>query len=364
MTDDPHDLRRLLNLSSFEEAAARALPTVAWDYYRSGAWGETTVRWNREGWEAIRLWHRVCRDVAHRDASVELFGRRWPFPLALAPTALHMLAHPEGEVATARGASACGTPMILSSFSSVAVEAVAAATTAPLWMQLYVGRDRDFVVELAERARLAGCSALVLTLDTPVWGTRERDIHNGWRLPHGIDVVNLVRPGQVGPTGHSGAGIGEVLGWTIDPSMSWKDLAWLAERTPLPVIVKGLCRGDDALRAIDHGARGVIVSNHGGRQLDGAPPTAESLPEVAAAVKRRVPVLVDGGIRRGADIVRALALGADAVAIGRPTLWGLATGGSAGVQRVIELLRAEFDLAMALCGCASVEEVAGWLLRR
>jgi 4-hydroxymandelate oxidase len=359
MHDTLHDL---LNLHAFEDAAARSLPTLAWDYYRSGAWGESTVRWNREAWESIRIWHRVCRDVSERRTTTNRFGATWPMPLLLAPTALHRMAHPDGELATARAASATETPMILSSFSSTSVEEVAATTKAPLWMQLYLGRDRDFVIALAERARVAGCSALVLTVDTPVWGTRERDIHNQWRLPHSMEVVNLMRPNHAGPTGHTGVGIGEALGWTIDARMTWADVAWLAERTPLPLLVKGLCRPDDARAAIDHGARGVIVSNHGGRQLDGAPPTAESLPAVAAAVDRRVPIIVDGGIRRGADILRAIALGADAVAIGRPVLWGLAVGGSAGVERVIALLRTEFDLAMALAGCATVAEITPDLL--
>jgi 4-hydroxymandelate oxidase len=359
MHDTLHDL---LNLHAFEDAAARSLPTLAWDYYRSGAWGESTVRWNREAWESIRIWHRVCRDVSERRTTTNRFGATWPMPLLLAPTALHRMAHPDGELATARAASATETPMILSSFSSTSVEEVAATTKAPLWMQLYLGRDRDFVIALAERARVAGCSALVLTVDTPVWGTRERDIHNQWRLPHSMEVVNLMRPNHAGPTGHTGVGIGEALGWTIDARMTWADVAWLAERTPLPVFVKGLCRPDDARAAIDHGARGIIVSNHGGRQLDGAPPTAESLPFVADAIDRRVPIIVDGGIRRGADILRAIALGADAVAIGRPVLWGLAVGGSAGVERVIALLRTEFDLAMALAGCATVAEITPDLL--
>jgi 4-hydroxymandelate oxidase len=360
MNDALHDL---LNLHAFEEVAARSLSRLAFDYYRSGSWGESTVRWNREAWESIRIWHRVCRDVSSRRTTTDRFGSTWPLPLLLAPTALHRMAHDEGEIATARAASATGTPMILSSFSSTAVEEVAANTKAPLWMQLYVGRDRDFVLALADRARRAGCTALVLTIDTPVWGTRERDMHNQWRLPHHMEVVNLIRPNHDGPTGHSGVGIGEALGWTIDARMTWADVAWLAERTPLPVFVKGLCRPDDAHAAIDHGARGIIVSNHGGRQLDGAPPTAESLPFVADAVGRRVPIIVDGGIRRGTDILRAIALGADAVAIGRPVLWGLAAGGSAGVERVIRLLSVEFDLAMALAGCASVEDITSDLLR-
>lgn len=355
-TDGEFEPDRFLNVLELAARAERRIPTVAWDYFRSGAWGEHTVRWNVEAWERLRIRHRVLVDVSRRELGVEVCGAKAAFPLFAAPTALHRLAHPDGELATARACAAAKVPMVLSSLSSTAVEAVCAANAGnTTWMQIYIGQDRGFVGELAERARAAGCTALVLTVDTPKWGTRERDIHNGFRVPDGIEIANLARPG--GPTGHTGRGIGESLGWTISESLSWKDLAWLAGRTPLPVLVKGVCRDDDALRAIDHGARGIFVSNHGGRQLDGAPPTAESLPEVAAAVKGRVPVLVDGGIRRGIDILRAIALGADAVAIGRPILWGLGAGGEAGVRRAIEILRGEFDLAMALAGCRNVREV-------
>ena len=357
------DPRTMLNVFEFEEAAGKALDPLAWDYYRSGAWGEWTVKANRDAWDRLRIWHRVMVDVSRRDSSLKLFGASLPFPLLIAPTALHRLAHDEGEVATARAASALKVPMILSSLSSVAIEDVCKATTAPVWMQLYVSKDREFTISLAERARAAGCSAIVLTTDTPVWGMRERDVRNGWKLPPGISVVNLVRPNHDGPTGHDGAGIGAALGWTIDASLNWRDLRWLVDRVRLPIIVKGLCRGEDASRALDAGARGVIVSNHGGRQLDGAPPTAESLPEVIRAINGRAPVLVDGGIRRGADILRALALGANAVCIGRPILWGLATAGSAGVERVLEIFKTEFDLTMALSGCRSLSEITRDLVR-
>lgn len=357
------DVSKLLNVGSFEDVARERLDRLAYDYYRSGAWGETTVRWNREAWERLRIWYRVMVDVSRRDTSTRLFGATIPFPLCLAPTALHRMAHPEGERATARAASAAGVPMILSSFSSTSVEEVCASTAAPVWFQLYVSKDRAFTLSLCERARAAGCAGIVLTVDTPIWGTRERDIHNGWRLPPGIDVVNLVRPGDGVPSGHEGAGIAEVLGWAIDAALSWRDLTWLVDRVRMPVLVKGVCRADDALRALDAGARGVIVSNHGGRQLDGAPATADCLPDVVRAVDRRAPVLVDGGIRRGADILRALALGATAVCVGRPILWGLAADGERGVGRVLALLRQEFDLAMALAGCRSVGEITRDLVR-
>jgi 4-hydroxymandelate oxidase len=272
------------------------------------------------------------------------------------------MAHPEGEVATVRGAGACGVPMVLSSLSTCTVEEVAAAATAPLWMQIYVSQDRGFTRSLAQRAQAAGCRAIMVTVDTPVWGVRERDIRNGFRVPDGMRMANLERPGM--PTGHAGRGIGEALGWTIDAALTWKDLEQLRSSVDIPVLVKGVLRGDDAVRAIDHGASGVVVSNHGGRQLDGALPTAEALPEVVAAVAGRAPVIVDGGVRRGIDMLRALAMGAAAVQVGRPVLWGLAADGARGVSRVLEMLRAEFSLAMALSGSPSVAQITPDLLHR
>ncbi len=345
----------MLSVEAFEVAAADRLSTVAHDYYRSGAWGERTVRENVEAWGRLWLRPHCMVDVSARDPSIDLLGVRVPSPLLVAPTALHRMAHDEGEVATARAAGACGLPMVLSSLSTCTVEAVAAATKAPLWMQIYISQDRGFTRALAQRAQAAGCKALMVTVDTPVWGVRERDIHNGFRVPDGLRMANLERPGQ--PTGHSGRGIGESLGWTIDASLTWKDLELLREAVSIPVLVKGVLRGDDAARAIEHGAAGVVVSNHGGRQLDGAMATANALPEVVQAVAGRAPVIVDGGIRRGTDILRALAMGAAAVQVGRPVLWGLAVGGADGVERVLRILMDEFSIAMALAGCASVGSI-------
>lgn len=348
-------LQDMLSVEAFEAAAAARLSTVAHDYYRSGAWGERTVRENVEAWSRLWLRPRCMVDVSVRDASIDLLGVRVPSPLLVAPTALHRMAHDEGEVATARAAGACGLPMVLSSLSTCTIEAVAAATKAPLWMQIYISQDRGFTRALAQRAQAAGCKALMVTVDTPVWGVRERDIHNGFRVPDGLRMANLERPGQ--PTGHSGRGIGESLGWTIDASLTWKDLELLREAVSIPVLVKGVLRGDDAARAIEHGAAGVVVSNHGGRQLDGAMATASALPEVVEAVSGRAPVIVDGGIRRGTDILRALAMGAAAVQVGRPVLWGLAVGGAEGVERVLRILMEEFSIAMALAGCPSVASI-------
>ena len=348
-------LQDMLSVDAFEHEAARRLERLAHDYYRSGSWGEQTVHANVEAWTRLWLRPRCMVDVQRRDASITLLGERLPSPLLVAPTALHRMAHDEGEVATARGAGACGVPMVLSSLSTCTVESVTRATRGPVWMQIYISQDRGFTRALAQRAEAAGCRALMVTVDTPVWGVRERDIHNGFRVPDGMRMANLERPGQ--PTGHTGRGIGEALGWTIDASLTWKDLEMLREAVQVPILVKGVLRGDDAVQAIEHGAAGVVVSNHGGRQLDGALPTASALPEVVQAVAGRVPVLVDGGIRRGTDMLRAIALGASAVQVGRPVLWGLATAGAEGVERVLRILMDEFSLAMALAGCADVASI-------
>ncbi len=356
-------LAGLLAVRDFEPLAAEALPRLAWDYYRSGAWDETTLRRNEEAWREWRVHHRVLVDVSTRSTACRAAGIDASFPLWIAPTAMQRMCTGEGECDTARAAAAGGVPMVLSSLSTRRVEDVcAAAGSNPVLMQIYVAPDRGFTRELVARAAAAGCRGIVLTVDTPVWGVRERDIRNAFRVPDGMRMENLDRPGA--PSGHAGRGIGESLGWTIDASLSWKDLEALCGWTDLPVLVKGVCRDDDAERAVASGAKGVIVSNHGGRQLDGAPATAESLPAVAERLAGRAAVLVDGGIRRGVDLLRARALGADAVLIGRPVLWGLAVAAEAGVRRVLEILRHEFELAMALAGCPDLRSIGRDLVTR
>lgn len=355
----------ILSVNEFEAIAASRLDSTAWDYYRSGAWDEQTLRRNEQAWREWRVLHRVLIDVSKRSTACSILGIDASFPLWIAPTAMQRMCTDEGECDTARAAAAVGVPMVLSSLATRTVEDVcAAAKGGSVLMQIYIAADRGFTRELVARAERAGCRAIVLTVDTPVWGVRERDVRNAFRVPDGMRIENLARPGQ--PSGHSGRGIGESLGWTIDASLSWKDLEALCGWTTLPVVVKGVCRADDAERAIACGARGVIVSNHGGRQLDGAPATAESLPAVAERVRTRFgdapALLVDGGIRRGVDLLRALALGAQAGLVGRPVLWGLAAGGEPGVRRVLEILRREFDLAMALAGCPDLASIGPDLL--
>lgn len=353
---------QLLSIADYREAAREALSPMAFDYYAGGSRDHSTLRENRAAFERLRLRHRVLRDVSDHDPGVELLGHRLAVPVLVAPTAFHGLAHPEGEVATARGAAEAGSVMTLSTLSNRSMEEVAAAGGGPAWFQLYVYRDREATAELVRRAEDAGFSAVVLTVDAPVLATRERDVRNRFHLPEGLTLANLPEGMEDVPEEESESGLAAYVASNIDPSLDWDDLSWLVDLTDLPVLLKGVVHPDDARRALDHGAAGIVVSNHGGRQLDGGVATADALPEVAAAVDGRVPVLVDGGVRRGTDVVKALALGADAVAVGRPILWGLSVDGPDGVGHVLALLRDEFAEALALCGCRSPREVTGDLL--
>lgn len=345
----------LINLFEFEAAASERLTPMARDYYASGAHDEVTLRENRAAYERIKLYYRTLVDVSRRDLTTSILGQALSMPALIAPTAFHKLACPEGEVATARAAAKAGCLMILSTLSTCSIEEVRAASAGPLWFQLYVYKDRGATRALIERAEQAGCSALVLTVDAPMWGRRERDVKNRFQLPEGLAVKNLMPANMAEfPKAATGSGLAAYIAEVIDPTLSWKDVAWLREVTSLPLLIKGIVRADDAARAVEHGAAGVVVSNHGGRQLDTAPATIEALPRVAEAVGGRAAVLVDGGVRRGTDVVKAIALGASAVLVGRPILWGLAAAGEDGVLAVLEILRREIDLAMGLCGCPAV----------
>ena len=355
------ELSKLYRIDDFEELARERLSQMTFAYYAGGAGDERTLSRNRSAWEAISIWYRVMVDVSKRSPATTMLNMPLSFPLLVAPTALHKMAHCDGEVATARACGASGVPMVVSSLSTTSIEEICAAASSPILFQMYIGQDRGFLTDLVRRVEQSGCAALQLTVDTPVWGLREREMKTGFCVPPDMSIVNLERKGD-GPKGHTGVGIGETLGWTITPSLCWKDLEWLCGLTKLPVMVKGICRADDALTAVRCGAKGIVVSNHGGRQLDGAPPTAEALPRIAQAVASRVPVLVDGGIRHGGDILKALALGATAVQIGRPILWGLAAGGEFGVKRVIDILAQDFDRVMALSGCPTIASITRDLL--
>jgi len=357
------DRSMLVNVADYEAAARERLPRLAYDYYASGSYDERTLQDNVDAYGRLRLVYRVLRDLSGRTLATTVLGQPVSMPILIAPTAFHRLAHEaEGEVATAGAAAAAGTIMMLSTLSTRPLEAVCAAGAAG-WFQLYVYRDRGATRALVERAEAAGCRALVLTVDAQVWGRRERDVRNRFHLPAGIQCENLA--GTEAAFVHDdaeGSGLAAYVASLFDPALSWADLEWLASITRLPVVVKGVVHPDDARLAAEHGAAAVIVSNHGGRQLDTAVATIDALPAVADAVGGRIEVLMDGGIRRGSDVVKALALGARAVGVGRPVLWGLAVDGQAGVERVLALLRDELDVALSLCGCRSVAEASRELI--
>jgi 4-hydroxymandelate oxidase len=347
-----------VNLSDYESAAREKLPLEIFDYYAGGANDEITVQENLSAYSRLRLQYRVLRDVSQRSLATTVLDHSLAFPVLIAPTAFHRLAHPEGELATARAAAQAGTIMIVSMVATTPIEEVAKVNAtipnAPcLWMQIYILPDRNFTTEMVHRAEAAGCGALVLTVDSPVFGQRERDIrHRFHELPDGLSLANFTTFNGIAPAR-----------FEFKADLTWEDVSWLRSTTDLPILLKGIVHPDDACLALTHGVDGIIVSNHGGRQLDTAVATIEVLPEIVDAVAGRLPVLVDGGIRRGTDVLKALALGAAAVAIGRPVLWGLTVAGEAGVGNVLELLRREMDLAMALCGCSSIVEINRDLLR-
>ena len=337
----------LFSIPQYEERARGLVSVPAWEYYDQGCADDLTVRWNREAFQRLRLESRVMVDVETIDTSTTLLGRALPHPILLAPAAAHMLVHPEGEVATARGASAASAIMVLSTNANCSVEAVVAAATQPLWFQLYVNRDRAIAKDLIQRVESAGCKALCVTVDQPVIYARDRvsrhaDALRALPLPN---IPNLL-PGGVTQTSASRS-----------RSLTWKDLDWFRSVTKLPVVLKGVMHPDDAEQAIQAGADAIIVSNHGGRALDGVAATIDALPRVADRVAGRMPVLMDGGIRRGGDVLKALARGANAVLIGRPYLYGLAVNGSEGVRHIVEILRRELETAMALTGRTTIAQI-------
>ncbi len=353
----------LVNLMDYEENARDKLPRAVLDYYCGGANDEITLRENRAAFDRLTLHYHVLRGVDRRDTSVTVLGHELPAPILVPPLAFQCMAHPEGELAAARAAGAAGSIFVLSTLSTTSVERVVEAAGGPVWFQLYVYKDRAVTEALVHRVEAAGCSAIVLTTTAPVLGIRERDVRNSFALPPGLSAVNLTSDFQGVSEKLGESGLAAYFASLIDPGLTWRDVEWLRSLTKLPILIKGIVRPDDALLAVEAGAAGIIVSNHGGRQLDTAPATISVLAPIVRAVGGRAEVLVDGGIRRGTDVVKALALGARAVLVGRPVLWGLATGGERGVAAVLELLRREIDVAMALCGCRSLAEITPDLVR-
>ncbi|HEU5271943.1 MAG TPA: alpha-hydroxy acid oxidase [Jatrophihabitans sp.] len=343
-----------LSLADFAERARALLPLGVWDYLDGGSGTENALAANRAALDAVTVYPRVLPGEP-ADPRIELYGSTLAMPVAVAPMAYQRLLHPDGELAMADATAQAGVPMILSTLSSYSIEEVAKAAD-QLWFQLYWLRDRELVVELVGRAEQAGCRALVVTVDLPMQGRRLRDVRNAFHLPPDVVAANLHPDGQpAGTDAHrllpGRSAIAAHTTGLISPSLTWADLAWLRDRTRLPLLVKGILDPDDARQAVELGADGLVVSNHGGRQLDAAPASVDALGPVVAEVAGRCPVLLDSGIRSGTDVLRALALGATAVLLGRPMLWALAAGGADGAGRALQLLAAELTDTLTLAGC-------------
>ncbi len=358
-------------VAELEALARERLEEHTVGYVWAGAGSEDTMRANLEAFRRRRIVPRMLRDVSERDLSTTLLGTAMPAPLLLAPIGVQKIVHPEGELATARAAAAVGVPMIASTASHYSLEEIAAAggPDAPRWFQLYWANDRRLVESFVGRAEAAGYGAIVLTVDTFVPGWKPRDLQQAW-LPflEGMGVANYFQDPvfrealEKTPEEDQGAATGRFLSVQANPGLSWEDLAWLRERTSLPILIKGILHPDDAREAARRGVQGVIVSNHGGRQVDGSIAALDALPAVAEAVGGQLAVLFDSGVRGGADVLKALALGADAVCLGRPYIWGLGLGGADGVEAVLRMVLAELDLTMALSGLTSPSEITPNLL--
>lgn len=375
--------RRFYNIETLRRTARRVLPKVIFDFADGGAEDEITLARNEDDFDALELVPRMCTGVGTPDLSTELFGQRLRLPVLIAPTGLSGILWPQGEIAAARAAHAAGTIFCQSHGSTCTIEELAQAAPGPRWFQVFIYRDRGLTQSLVERAERAGCSALVLTVDTQLLGQRERDLKNGFAIPPRLGISGMLDmvlhvPWMVrmraarhinfanyrGTTGQSEdiVSLAAYIARMLDPELSWRDVAWLRRLWRGPLILKGILHPEDARIALEEGVDGVIVSNHGGRQLDGAVSSIRALPRVVDAVGEKMTVLVDGGIRRGVDVLRALALGARAVLIGRPHWWGLAVAGEAGVALVLDIFRRELERAMVLAGCARLTEVDRRLL--
>ena len=349
-----------INLHEYEARASDLLAPIVQAYYAGGANDEVSLAEAPRSWERLRLVPRVLVDVSSLDLSTTVLAQRVEFPVMTAPCALNRLAHADGESGVARAAHAAGIIQVLSTMSSESLEQVAAASPSPKWFQLYCYKERDTTADLVRRAEAAGYTALCLTVDVPVLGRREREVRTGFHAPPGIDLANLSRYGNdlnaMGAKSQA-SGLASYVSARWDASLSWDAISWLRSLTRLPIVLKGILAADDALRAVQHGVDGIVVSTHGGRQLDTVVSTADALPRIVDAVAGRAEVYADGGIRRGTDVLKALALGARAVLIGRPYLWGLAVGGEAGVRQVLQLLREELALALALSGRPTIASI-------
>ena len=352
-----------VKLDDFEPVAQTILPQAIFDYIAGGAEDEASLRGNREAFARYRFRFKVLASTPEPDLGCQLFGQRFRMPVHLAPTAIHRMAHPDGEAAAYRAASDAGVAFCLSTLSSVSIEDVAAAGSGVRWFQLYMHPERAISASFVERAVDAGYGAILLTVDLPLAGRRERDIRNVFSLPEGVSYANL---GGLRSRA-TAAGLdpfAQDVNAQTHAGLSWGDLEWLVGKTSLPVIVKGVVRAEDARRAVEAGARGIVVSNHGGRQLDYAIASLDALPEVLEAVGSQVPVLMDGGVRRGTDVLKAICLGASGVLIGRPYLYALAIGGAEGVRTLLAMLRDEIEVSMTLLGVKALSELSPDLVVR
>ena len=347
----------VVNLAELEAQARSVLPQATYDYFAGGAEDEAALQGNRDAFRKWRFRFQVLTGVSQPDLSTTLLDQAVSMPVQLAPTATQRLAHPDGELAAARAAAAAGVVYCLSTLATTSLEDVAASSRGPRWFQLYMYQDRGITEDLVNRAISAGYSAILLTVDAAVLGRRERDFRNAWTLPPELSYANLT--GSLAKTAEVPAGSSALNQYfhQLETRLAWKDLEWLVGKSRVPVLVKGIVRGDDARRAVAGGAWGVIVGNHGGRQLDYSVAALDALSEVVEAVGSESLVLMDGGVRRGTDVLKAVALGARSVLIGRPLLWALAVGGEAGVRRMLDQLREEIATSMILLGVSKLDQL-------
>ncbi|NTV10390.1 MAG: alpha-hydroxy-acid oxidizing protein [Zoogloea sp.] len=347
--------RDIAAVADYERHAHERLDDKAWTYLCGGAADELTLQDNQAAFRRLRMKGRVLADVRGGHTRLELFGRSYEHPVFLAPVAYQRLFHPDGELASALGAGALAAGMVVSTLASCRIEDIAAAAQAPLWFQLYMQADRSHTLELVRRAEASGYEVLVVTVDAPIAGIRNREQRARFSLPQGVGAVNLTP--SAAPAAKPAEGASIVFDQLMAHAPGWQDIEWLAASTRLPVVVKGILDADDALLALQRGAAGLVVSNHGGRTLDTLPASIDALPSIVEAVAGRAPVLLDGGIRRGSDIFKAIALGASAVLVGRPYVHALAAAGALGVAHVLRILREELEVCMVLNGCAELQAI-------
>ncbi|KAF2880613.1 hypothetical protein ILUMI_25553 [Ignelater luminosus] len=350
---------QIVCVKDIENYAHKVLPRNALDYYRSGAGSEESLANNRNAFSKFRIRPKFLKDVSRRNMSTVVLGAKVSMPIGIAPTAMQRMAHPEGECANAKAAQSMGTIFTLSTIATSSIEEVAdAAPLAIKWFQLYIYNDREVTRSLVKRAEKAGFRALVLTVDAPIFGLRLADIRNNFTLPPHLKLANFVGHKATDVcTAEKGSGISEYVNKLFDATLEWKDIKWLQSITTLPIVLKGILTAEDAIKGAELGIAGILVSNHGGRQVDGVPAPIEALPEIVKAVGDKVEIYVDGGFREGTDVFKALALGAKMVFLGRPAIWGLAYAGEDGVKKVLNLLKNELDHTLALTGCTSPEDI-------